>query len=185
MYQRRHAIQIKKDRYIVKYMIIYNQKHRYLNKDVSHIYFCIIKIHNHWHHYAFDFGLIISILIHQCGTGVNLPKLSTEARSFLSACSWGKVLSIPWITVALLMCGTHTHSLTVPGRPPAAQREGTCTAAVWSWPASSWPRPAPFLSAASPPEQRWSATRGNSSCNHLWPVCSFSIARIQTVRSNK
>lgn len=169
-------------------MIIYNQKHRYLNKDVSHIYFCIIKIHNHWHHYAFDFGLIISILIHQCGTGVNLPNVSFllkhEASSLHVAGgrSWafhGSLLHY-WC-----VAHTHTHSLTVPGRPPAAQREGTCTAAVWSWPASSWPRPAPFLSAASLPEQRWSATRGNSSCSHLQPVCRFSTVRIQTVRSNK
>lgn len=72
------------------------------------------------------------ILIHPWGTGVNLPNVmfqTTREASSLSTCSWGKVLSFPWITVALLMC-RGTHTLTVPGRPPAARRGGTCTAAV-------------------------------------------------------
>lgn len=59
---------------------------------------------------------------------------------------WGHVLS------------AYPCALTGPRRPPAAQRAGTCTAAVGSWPASSWPQSVPFLFAASPPVRRWSTT---------------------------
>lgn len=40
--------------------------------------------------------------------------------------------------------------------PRGARWAETCTAAVWSAPASSWPPPAPSPSSASPPGLRWS-----------------------------
>lgn len=112
----------------------------------KHMYFCFLKIH--WHQYT-------------------LEKLNKEADG--DPFAWICWMLCLYCSMKLPVCsrgrswefhGSLLHyGITVPGCPPAALRGGTYIAAVGSWPVSSWPLQAPFLSAAFPPEPQWSTTR--------------------------